>query len=72
MIEYEDIIKERIEYMINEDISLMEFMIDKSLICIQESYRYEDAYDVKILKKDDHREYVIETNGNVYEESEDK
>lgn len=72
MIEYEDIIKERIEYMVNEDIREMEFMIDNSLICIQESYRYEDAYDVRISKNYDHREYVIETNGNVYEESEDK
>lgn len=72
MIEYEEIIKERIEYMIDEDIREMEFMIDNSLIIIQESYRYEDAYDVRISKNNEHREYVIETNGNIYEESEDK
>lgn len=72
MIEYEEVIKERIEYMVNENISSMEFMIDNSLICIQESYRYEDAYDVRISNYKEHREYVIETNGQVYEESEDK
>lgn len=72
MIEYEDIIKERIEYMVNENIQLMEFMIDNSLISIQESYRFEDAYDVRISNNKEHREYVIETNGNIYEESEDK
>lgn len=71
MIEYEEIIKERIEYMVNENISSMEFMIDSSLIYIQESCRYEDAYDVRISNNYEHREYVIETNGNVYEEREE-
>ncbi len=72
MIDYEDVIKERIEYMVNEDISLMEFMIDNSLIGIQESYKYEDAYCVRISKNYDHRDYIIETNGTVHEESEVK
>ncbi len=70
MIEYEDIIKERIEYMVNEDIRRMEFMIDNLLICIYESYRYEDAYEVSLSRDNDHREYVIETNGKVWEERE--